>query len=83
MKQEYLAVHDYGTGGVWVVITAQTPQEIVNKYPFLQVVTTRPTWMTDEGYAETKRRMSFDIDNPPTEGNLAKFLQGALLASKK
>ena len=63
---DFLAVHDYGTGGIWVIIHARSEQEIIALYPELAVVKERPAWMTDAIYSTIKERMSFDLDQPPS-----------------
>ena len=46
-KRRFLTVYDYGTGGVWQWITANTVAEIAQKYPALLVVPDIPKWMTE------------------------------------
>ena len=70
-RHSYLAVYDYGQGGVWALITASSETEIATKYPFITVVELRPAWMTDEIYNHLE---SFDIDDAPT-GWVAKALE--------
>lgn len=66
MKQQYLAVYDYGTGGLWGLIKARSQDEIATKYPTLRVVDIRPAWMTDAIYSEIVTHNAFDIGDPPT-----------------
>jgi hypothetical protein len=66
-KREYLVVYDYGTGGIWGIISANSPLEILNKYPQLQIVSSPPIWMTDEIFERDIRRRAFDISEPPPE----------------
>ncbi len=66
MKTEFLAVYDYGMGGVWAVISARSAEEVTRKYPDLQVVEGRPGWMTDKDYDGIMRTSRFDIDDAPS-----------------
>jgi hypothetical protein len=66
-KQSFLTVYDYGQGGLWAVVNARSSQEIVTKYPVLQVIDKRPSWMNDEEYNRIAQRNSFDIDGVPLE----------------
>ena len=66
MKADFLAVYDYGMGGIWVILHARTKQEISAKYPELTVADERPSWMTDDLYAKTAEKRWFDIDQEPT-----------------
>lgn len=66
MKEAFLVVYDYGSGGVWAVIFANSKDQIVQKYPLLLVIEQRPSWMTEDEYRRTLESLSFDIDDPPT-----------------
>ena len=64
-KKTFLAVYDYGMGGVWVLVDARSPTEITRLYPELEVVTKRPDWMTEAELASLNDSMHFDINEPP------------------
>jgi len=66
-KQRFLAVYDYGQGGVWALINANSAQEIQTKYPCLAVLEQRPAWMTDDVYKKIESISSFDIDGAPPD----------------
>ena len=63
-KHVYLAVYDYGSGGVWLTIAARSREEIVERYPQLTVFAEgeRPDWMTDAEENEYTSEMQFDLD---------------------
>jgi len=63
MKQPFLTVYDYGQGGVWQVLRAESEAEIASKYPELQVFTEPPDWMSAEKVEEIKARRTVDIDD--------------------
>ena len=65
-KKPHLAVYDYGTGGIWVIMDARTGDEITKKYPELTVVGTRRAWMTDDQYGRVLENRSFDVDDEPS-----------------
>ena len=65
MKRPHLFVYGYGMGGVWGVMMANDADEIVTRYKFLQVVSERPSWMSDDMYQDFLHRR-FDIDAEPT-----------------
>lgn len=65
MKTKFLAVYDYGTGGVWAVVAAESKDEIVEKYPVLTIFDERPSWMTAEDYGSIVATASFDIEDEP------------------
>jgi hypothetical protein len=64
VKNRYLALYDYGMGGIWVYITARSSEEITAKYPGLNVVMNHPEWMTPD--EEPNDSMTFDVDDPPS-----------------
>ena len=64
MKKTYLVVYDYGTGGLWGFVKANSESEILDKFPELKVVSERPNWMDDKLYSEIKTKNYFDIHNP-------------------
>ena len=43
-SRPYLAVYDYGTGGVWACIVADSPKAIASRYPELTVFVDPPPW---------------------------------------
>ena len=45
MKSEYLVAYDYGMGGLWAYVRAESEAEILAAFPELQVVHERPHWM--------------------------------------
>lgn len=65
-RRDYLVVDDYGTGGIWIVITADSPESITATYPRFQVISPGELpWMTAEVYAEYFREAErFDLENP-------------------
>ena len=62
MKRPFLTCHDYGMGGVWRVLLAESEAEIAVKYPELQVVIEPPPWMSAEFLRGIESR-TVDIDD--------------------
>jgi hypothetical protein len=60
MKRPYLAVHDYGTGGVWAYVWAESAEDIEARFD-VAVVEELPTWLV----GEERGLVSLDIDSPP------------------
>ena len=63
MKQSFLTVYDYGQGGVWRVLLADSADEVVSKYPQLTVFPEPPPWMSAETLSDIEIRSTFDIDD--------------------
>ena len=62
-KRPFLAVYDYGQGGLWCYISARSAVEITERYPQLRVVEAVPAWLTKEHSDKLERH---DIDEAPS-----------------
>jgi hypothetical protein len=74
MRTEYLAYYDYGTGGAWVYLLADSAEQIRERFPKLHVANERPSWLTDEQDQLLHERMTIDI-NDTDNAFLAALLQ--------
>jgi len=63
VKRPFLTVYDYGQGGVWRVLLAESADEVASKYPELKVLTKPPTWMTAELLHDIEADSTRDIDD--------------------
>ena len=63
MKQSFLTVYDYGQGGVWRVLLADSADEVVSRYPELKVLAEPPPWMSAEELYDIEARSTLDIDD--------------------
>ncbi|MEO7567317.1 MAG: hypothetical protein ABIS49_11795 [Aestuariivirga sp.] len=70
IKREFVAVYDYGQGGVWFLIIARSRQEIEGRFSFLKVFEEKPDIVTWEISNEFRQ----DIDSPNVP-MLAKILK--------
>jgi hypothetical protein len=80
MKRPFLTVYDYGMGGVWRVLLAESEAEIAAKYPELTVIVEQPPWMSNETLSEIETRSTVDIDDT-TEPFLASLRKHRALRS--
>jgi hypothetical protein len=69
---DYLVAYDYGQGGVWAIVEAESVAAITAMYPEPQVVEDRPVWLNDERYERLPR---LTLDREPT-GLLRSILDG-------
>jgi hypothetical protein len=46
--KEFLVCYDYGQGGIWLYLKAQSVEEIMRDYPRLTVFEAVPPFWTDE-----------------------------------
>lgn len=60
--EPFLVAYDYGMGGLWGIVLANTADEILGRYPELVIVDSRPGWMTDERFDALDR---YAIDDEP------------------
>jgi hypothetical protein len=63
MKTGFLAVYDYGTGGAWVYLLADSAAQIRERFSGLRVVSDRPDWPGNEEDQHLRERMTIDIDD--------------------
>ena len=66
MKTKFLTVYDYGTGGVWQYVYAESKKDILDKYPKLEVLDEKPEWFEDRVESIKDLRI-YDIDDAPDE----------------
>lgn len=74
-EDEYLVVDDYGTGGIWAVITAPSKSDVQEAYPGLVVFDERPDWVDDGEYQRIKAKSGFRFDQP--DGYWTRFYRPA------
>jgi hypothetical protein len=52
---EFLVVYDYGGDGLWALMEAPSDEQLLSRYPELDIVPERPAWLTDERFADLER----------------------------
>jgi hypothetical protein len=67
MKRPFLAVNDYGMGGIWLYIDASSTAEVEQLYPELKVFSEPPDFLTPEELERIESELHFDIDEPPRD----------------
>lgn len=60
----YLAAYDYGQGGVWAFLRAESREAIESRYTDVVVVDAPPGWMTAEFVTHLRETMTFDVGDP-------------------
>jgi hypothetical protein len=65
-------LYDYGQGGSWAIVRADSIEQVQRRYPQLQVYEDRPAFASDEMVAALRRDSCFDIEAEP-DGWLAEF----------
>jgi hypothetical protein len=66
MKREFFVVDDYGQGGIWLVIHAESAAAIKEKYPELDVFEEAPEFLTQEVVDRARAKRSYELDDAPT-----------------
>ena len=59
---KYLTCYDYGHGGIWRYVLAESKEQIEQLYPELDVVDTPPKWIRAEDIERMNRNI-VDIQN--------------------
>jgi hypothetical protein len=73
MRQTFLVAFDYGMGGLWAYVEAESAEEIRAKFPELKIVRRPPDWMTPEDAEQIRRTDTYNLDEEP-RGLLAVIL---------
>ena len=66
----FLVAYDYGMGGLWAIIDANSEDEITSKYPELGIAHERPKWMSAAHYEDLLAKRHYFIKDAP-DGVLA------------
>jgi hypothetical protein len=74
-KQEFFVVYDYGQGGLWAILRAESAEQVRRKYPGLDVFEGRPPMLDDATVSSIRRAGVRDIDDAP-DGWLADLQAG-------
>lgn len=64
MKRRFLVNYDYGMGGAWAFVLAESEQDLVSRFPELTVVTDPPEWLTESEAQHLAETLTVDIDDP-------------------
>lgn len=65
VSYEWLVCYDYGQGGLWAIIRADTVDQVRQRYPQLQVFEERPVFLDDALVDRIREQCSCDVDEPP------------------
>jgi hypothetical protein len=61
VRNRFLVVYNYGQGGLWGHVFADSPEQITQRWPELRVAAERPAWLDREHEAKLSAREE-DID---------------------
>jgi hypothetical protein len=67
VKKRFLVLHDYGQGGNWAFIWANSPEEIRRRFPEFEIVDRIPEWLSGTILERTEERMTFDVGDSDSE----------------
>jgi hypothetical protein len=76
MKKQFWACYDYGMGGIWYAILAESKSQIEQKYSELVVFDSKPAWLESNTEVEANILLhcSFDIDDIESKNQLPNLL---------
>jgi len=74
MKKSFLVALDYGQGGLWAYVQADSAEAIKRRFPELEVFRRAPDWMTPAVQEELRKSQSYDLDEEP-RGLLERILR--------
>jgi hypothetical protein len=64
-KREFFVVYDYGQGGLWAILRAESAEQVRRKYPGVEAFEGRPPMLDDATVSSIRRAGVRDIDDPP------------------
>jgi hypothetical protein len=67
MRREFLVCYDYGSGGVWAYLSAESRAQVAEQYPELTIIDEPPAWLTNDEDRPIRERMTVDIDDDANE----------------
>ena len=62
MKRPYLVVHDYGMGGLWAYVWAESEEQIISRLD-VEVASEAPEWLV----GHEPGVVTLDVDEPPPD----------------
>ena len=65
--REYLVLYDYGQGGLWAIVRADSADQIRQRWPQLEVFDRRPASMGDHQFAEIRGHGISDLGAPSAD----------------
>jgi hypothetical protein len=65
-RRDFFALYDYGQGGLWVILAAESAELIRSKYPMLHVFEGEPPMLDPAAITAIRRTGVQDIDAVPT-----------------
>jgi|GEM_PF-5972837 len=63
MKQKILTYIDYGMGGIFIWVLAESREQLSNRFPKLQILDGPPTWMNHAQVTKLESKQVYDIDS--------------------
>lgn len=70
---KYLVVYDYGQGGRWAFVVAESPDQLRKLYPELKIVSKRPEWMDEAVTQHLEENETYRVTDQPS-GLLAELV---------
>ena len=65
-KTKFITIYEYGSGGIWQYVYANSQEQITAKYPKLSVLEEEPEWFAERILSAGKLR-EYDIEDEPDE----------------
>ena len=77
MRRAFLTLYDYGTGGVWAYIRADSADDIMAKFRDVTVYDNPPDWMTEAQRSSIEARGAYEVESIETQHpTFAELLRG-------
>lgn len=71
MQQEFFVLYDYGQGGLWAILAADSAEQIRRRFPQVQVFDGAPPMLGPGAVAAIRKAGVQSLDGGPLQGWLA------------
>lgn len=65
-RKEFLVLYDYGQGGLWVLVHADSADQIRQRFSEVQVFDERPAMVSDDMLEAIRAAGVIDVERPAT-----------------
>ena len=62
-KKRFLVLYDYGQGGVWAYLLAESREYVREHFPGLTIYDVPPAWMSAKDLERVSKAMSIDAED--------------------
>ncbi|WP_341910167.1 hypothetical protein [Ferrovibrio terrae] len=62
--KSFLVAYDFGTGGLWAILNAESKDQITKRFPDLTILEQRPDSMSETDYGRITAQETYALSGP-------------------